>query len=66
MSFSKPLMGFPAAIEAIRRHRMATIETPEPTLGNSAHRISGCSENGSLFSTIKAGICMETNKTWTK
>ena len=64
MSLRKPLMEFPAAIEASRRHRMATIETQQPTIGNSAHPNSGCSENGDLFSTIEAGMCMKTNKTW--
>jgi hypothetical protein len=49
MSLRKPLVGFPAAIEAIRRHRMATNETWQPTIGTSADPISGCSKNSSFF-----------------
>jgi hypothetical protein len=49
MSFSKPLMEFPAAIEAKLSHRMATNETGQPTIGNSARRNSGCPKNCSFF-----------------
>jgi hypothetical protein len=66
MSLRKPLVEFPAAIESSRRHRMATNETRQPTIGNSAHPISGSSKEGILFSTNEAGMHMKTNKTWTK
>jgi hypothetical protein len=40
MSLRKPLMELPAAFEANRRHRMATNEARQPTMGNSADSIS--------------------------
>jgi len=42
-------MGFPAAIEASRRHQIPTNENRQSTIGNSADTISGCPKNNSFF-----------------